>query len=151
MRQLGAGSWGCALDAAARAAGELAGGFGSAADDFGNFVEGGAEEIVKDERKALGGIEAVENDEQSEADGIGHDGFLFGIDFFRDYGYRRRIGGRSGERFFAARIARAEHIETDACDDGGQPAAEIVDGGGVGTAETQPGFLHRIIGFAGRT
>src|SRR5580698_309694 len=36
MRELSPGCWRCALDAAARAAGELARGFGSAADDFGD-------------------------------------------------------------------------------------------------------------------
>ena len=93
------------MDAAACAAGELARGFGSAADDFGDFVEGRAEEIMKHKSEALGGIKAVENDEEREADGIGQDGFLLGIDFFRDDGRRRRrIRSGSGERLFAARV-----------------------------------------------
>ena len=127
LREFGAGCRRRALDSAASAAGELPRGFGSAADDFGDFVERRAEQIVKDECEAFSGIEAVENDEECEADGIGQDSFLLGIDLFRDDGWRRRIRRGSGERLFAARVARTKHVETDARDDCGQPAAEIFD------------------------
>ena len=59
--------------------------------------------------------------------------------------------GFSVQRLLAPRLARAQHVEADAGDDGGQPAAEIVDTGGLGAAEPQPGFLHGIVGFPQRT
>ena len=62
---------------------------------------------MKDKCEALGRIESIEHDEQREPDGIGQDRLLLGINFFRDDGRRRRIRGGSGERLFAARIARA--------------------------------------------
>jgi hypothetical protein len=139
------------LDSAARTAGQLTRSFGSPADHFGNLVKRRAEQIVKYERKPLGGIETVEHDEQCETDRIRQDCFLFGIDRFRDDGCRRYIRCVRGERLFAARRARAKHVETHARDDGRQPAAKIFDRAGIGAAETQPSLLHRIVGLTGRT
>ena len=55
------------------------------------------------------------------------------------------------QRFLAARFARAQHVKADAGNDGGQPAAEIADRGGVAAREPQPGFLHGILGLGART
>ncbi len=103
---------------------------------------------MKDEGEPLGRIETIEDDEQCKADGVGQNGFLLRIDFFRDDLGRRQIWSLRSERFFAPRSARAEHVEADARDNGGQPPAEILDRTGVGAAETQPRFLHRIVGLA---
>jgi len=54
------------------------------------------------------------------------------------------------DRVFAARDAGAQHVERDASDDGGEPAGEVVDGGGVGAGEAQPGLLHGVVGFGER-
>jgi hypothetical protein len=136
LREFGTGSRRRALHAAARPTGELTCSFGSAADDLCYLVERRAEEIVKDEGEPLGGIEAIENDEQREADGIGQHGFLFGVDLFRNNRRRWRIGSSSGEGFLAARIARAKHVEADPRDNRGQPTTEIFDRVGVRTVET---------------
>ena len=49
-----------------------------------------------------------------------------------------------------ARLARAQHVEADARDDGRQPAAEVLDAARVGAAEAQPGLLHGVVGLAHR-
>ena len=54
------------------------------------------------------------------------------------------------QRLLAPRLARAQRVEADAGDHRGQPAAEIVDAGGIGAAQPQPGFLHGIIRLARR-
>jgi hypothetical protein len=49
------------------------------------------------------------------------------------------------------RLARAQHIEADTRDHGGEPSAEILDLVGAGATESQPGFLHSVVGFIHRT
>ena len=69
---------------------------------------------------------------------------------------RRRRGRRSGregattERFLAPHAARAQHVQADPRDDGGQPAAEVLDLVRVGAAEPQPGLLHGVVGLGHR-
>jgi hypothetical protein len=54
------------------------------------------------------------------------------------------------ERLLAARLARAQHVEADARDHGGQPAAEVLHVAGLGAAHFQPRFLHGVLRFARR-
>jgi hypothetical protein len=105
---------------------------------------------VKNEGEAFGGVESIENDQQSEADRVGHHSFLFGIDSFRNDAWWHCIGRLRGERFFSTRRARAEHVETYPRDNGRQPAAEVVDGSGIRAAETKPSFLNRVVGLSRR-
>jgi hypothetical protein len=69
---------------------------------------------------------------------------LFGVmvvgadDWFRQPG--------SGEGF-APRLAGAQHVDADAPDGGSQPGREIVDGVAVGSVQSQPGFLHPVVGL----
>jgi hypothetical protein len=42
----------------------------------------------------------------------------------------------NAERLFASYLARPEHVERDARDDRRQPAAEVVDRGGVRAAQS---------------
>ena len=70
----------------------------------------------------------------------------------------RILGGRVNERLgqpaadvlLVSRLARAQHVERDARDDGRQPAAEILDRRGIRPDEPEPGLLHGILGLAHR-
>ncbi len=46
--------------------------------------------------------------------------------------------------------ARAQHVEADARDDGGQPAAQVLDRARVGARELEPRLLHGVVGLGGR-
>jgi hypothetical protein len=43
-----------------------------------------------------------------------------------------------------------QHVQAQSGDDRRQPAAEILDGAGIGTAEPKPGLLDGVVGLAGR-
>ncbi|HEU4614096.1 MAG TPA: hypothetical protein VFS15_18505 [Kofleriaceae bacterium] len=49
------------------------------------------------------------------------------------------------------RALRAQHVEAHACDDRGQPAAQVLDLVRVGARRLEPRLLHGILGLAGRT
>ena len=51
------------------------------------------------------------------------------------------------KRLFSPGAARAEHVQTDSCNDAGQPSVEVLDAGGVGAAEAKPGLLHSVVRF----
>ena len=55
------------------------------------------------------------------------------------------IGQVRVQRFFAPRLARAQHVEAHTRHDRRQPAAEVLDLAGVGAAEPEPGFLDRVV------
>jgi hypothetical protein len=59
-------------------------------------------------------------------------------------------GNLDVEDLLAACAARTQHVEADTGEHGRQPSAEILDLGCVGPAESQPGFLNRIVGFIER-
>ena len=112
------------------------------------------EHVVQDEREPLLGRERVEDDEQREADGVGHQRLALGL--------RGRaagaVAGRLHDRLrqpradvlLAARAAGAQHVQRDARDDGRQPAAEVVDGVVVAAAQAQPGLLDGVLGLRRR-
>ena len=54
------------------------------------------------------------------------------------------------EGVFTARPARAQHVEADPGHDGGEPGAQVVDVVRVGSAEAEPRFLDRVVGFGAR-
>ena len=58
--------------------------------------------------------------------------------------------GFSVERFLAARLAGAQHVEAHARDHRREPSAEVVDVVGFGAREPQPCLLHRVLGLAER-
>jgi hypothetical protein len=62
------------VDAAAGAAGELAGRGRGAFDDGGDLVERHGEHVVQHEREPFGGCERAEHDEQGGTDGVDHHG-----------------------------------------------------------------------------
>jgi hypothetical protein len=99
------------------------------------------------ERHPLGGREGVEDDQERTADRVGEQRLVLGIglagvgDRFGQVGIGRRLGPGA---------PRLEHVQADAGDDGGEPAAEVLDGARVRAAEAQPGLLDGVVGVVGR-
>ena len=136
-----------ALHAAAGAARELAGGDGRALDNATDLREGHVEHVVQHEGEALGRRQPLQHDEEREADGIGkrrlfiHPGGRIGV---------LRLARLAVDRVFAAAQARAQHVEADAADHGGEPTGGIVDAVPARALQPQPGLLHRILGLGVR-
>jgi hypothetical protein len=131
-------------DAAAGPAGEHLGRGRAAPEDRRDLGEGHGEQVVQDEREPFGRGQRVEHHDERGAHRVGQERFLLGIDGV--------LGGfdRLVERMLAPRGARAQHVQADAPDDGGQPAAEVVHGH-VRAVQPQPGLLDGVIGFGGRS
>jgi hypothetical protein len=83
---------------------------------------------------------APEDHQQRKSDGVGQQQLLLGIMRARHAACLFDV-----ERVFAARLARAQHVEADARDDRRQPRAEVVHTAPAAPAEPQPPFLHRIV------
>ena len=103
---------------------------------------------MEDEREPLGRPQRLEHDEQSEADGVRDHGFVLRVRPIpeRDDGLRQPRAAV----FLAAGPAGAQHVEADAAHDRREPAAQIVDAAGVGTAQPKPGLLKGVVRFAHR-
>ncbi len=101
---------------------------------------------MQHEREALGGLERVEHHQEREADRVGEQQLLFGVGRVPAVRARRL----AVERLLAARLARAQHVQAYARDDGRQPALQVVDAAAVGAAEPEPGLLDRVLGLAER-
>jgi hypothetical protein len=115
-----------ALDAASRAAGQLAGGWSVASDDRGDLLERHAEHVVQHERDALGGRERVENDEQREPDRLGERRLVLGVrPCARAGGWLRHIGA---ERHLRPRAAGLQDVQAHPREHRGEPAPEVLDG-----------------------
>ena len=99
---------------------------------------------MQHEGKPLGRRQGLQHHQKRGADGIGH--FRIAPVRIVSEGFRNM----RPHRLLAPRFARAQHVEADAGDDRGQPAAEVFDRAGVGTAQPQPGLLHGIVDLAGR-
>nr|BFF26301.1 hypothetical protein GCM10025732_42660 [Glycomyces mayteni] len=85
---------------------------------------------------------------QRKADRVGHDRLGLRV----GGGHVAGEGGRvvvAVELVLAAGATRAQEVEADAGGDGGEPAAEVLDLGGVGAREAHPGLLDGVVGFAG--
>ena len=76
--EVGVGVRRALLDPTARSAGQLPGRGRGAANDLGDLVERDGEDVVEDERQALGRGQRLEDDQQREPDRIGEDGVAFG-------------------------------------------------------------------------
>jgi hypothetical protein len=129
-------------------AGELPGRLWRPSDDRGDFLEGHSEHVVQYEGQPFGRSQRFEYHEQREPDGVGEHRFLLGVGFGVEAD--DRFGEPAADVVLLARAARPQDVEADAADDGGEPAAEVGDRLGVGTAQSQPGLLEGVIGVAER-
>ena len=110
-----------ALYPPAGAAGQLPRRSGRAADDRGDLLERHGKHVVQHEGQPFGRRQGFQHHQQRGADGIGH---------LRIAPMRiicDRFRHMRAHRFLAPRFARAQHVEADTGDDGGQPAAEVFD------------------------
>jgi hypothetical protein len=102
---------------------------------------------VQDEGQPLGRRELVQHHQQRGTDRVGHERLLLGLD---DDHQRIRQPVLLAQRLLPAPLARVEHVQADAGDDGGQPRAEVVDVVTAGAAGAQPRLLQRVVGLRGR-
>ena len=94
------------------------------------------------------GVERLQHDEQREPDRVGQQRLVLGVGAVG--AVDDRLGHVDAQRLLAPRVARAQHVQADARDDGRQPAAEVLDVARVGAAEPQPGLLDGVVGLAER-
>jgi hypothetical protein len=62
---------------------------------------------------------------------------------------RDGLGLVLGEGLLAAGPAAPQLVEADPADDGGEPAAEVLDAFGVAGGQPEPGLLDGVLGLAG--
>jgi hypothetical protein len=95
----------------------------------------------------LGRRQRVEHDQQGEADGVGEQrlGLRVGLVAVGHHGVGQAAAADSsgGPRGRAACRGRPGPPR-------GEPAAEVVDRGGVGAGQPHPGLLHRVLGVGQR-
>jgi hypothetical protein len=103
---------------------------------------------VEHEREPLRGGQGVEHDQECEADRVGQQRFLFGLElpFRADDG----VGEVQREGLLAPGVARPQHVQAHAGDDRGQPSAEVLDSARAGPADAQPGVLDGVVGLGER-
>ena len=93
---------------------------------------------MQHERDALRRRQHLEHDLQRGTDRVGELEVMWMI-VAHDLQLRRQC---------FARLARAQHVETHARDDGRQPAAQVLDLVRVGARRLQPRLLHGVVRVA---
>jgi hypothetical protein len=101
---------------------------------------------VQHERDPLGRGQRVEDHQQREADRVGEQHFVLGVDPV--LAARDRLGHALAERLLTPGRARPQHVQAHPRDDGRQPASEVLDAVRSGTAEPEPGFLDGVVRLA---
>ena len=122
-------------DAAAGRGGQLAACRRGAADDLGHFGEGVAEDVVQDERDALGRGHRFEHDEEGHADRLIQGDPVGRVDSGAARppadplrGFGQRLGDPFAHVALPPGPGRAEQVEADAAGDRRQPGAGGFDG-----------------------
>ncbi len=111
----------------------------------GDVFERHIEHVVQHECNAFCGRQRIQHDQQSNADGIDENGFFLRSIAGSDC---RNVSTRViGRQFLAPAFAPFERIETNACNHRREPGFEICNSCKVGTADAQPTFLQRVVGF----
>jgi hypothetical protein len=85
---------------------------------------------VQDECDTLGGGEGVQHDLQSHPDRVGEQRFVLRV--FAGCRGDERLGHERGDGLLGTGRACSDHVQTDPCDDRGEPAGEVVDLAGAG-------------------
>jgi hypothetical protein len=127
------------------------------ADDLGHFREGVAEDVVEDERDALGRGHRLEHDEEGhvdrlvEGDPVGRvGGDVVGPCAGPLGGFGERFGDPFAHVALPTGADRAEQVEADAAGDRGQPGAGGCDGVLLLPGHGVPagvGLLHGVLGL----
>ena len=146
--EVGVGESGCSLHPAACTARELPRRGWGALNDRRDLVEGHGEHVMQDEREPLGGSQSVEYHEQGEPDRVGEQRLMLGVGSV--LGADDRVGHVRAERLLGPRFARLQGRQAHPGDDRGQPPAQVLDAVAVGSADSQPGFLNRVVRLAQR-
>jgi hypothetical protein len=95
--------------------------------------------------RAFGRGEGVEHHHQRRADRVGQQDRDLRI---IDVGLAvQRPDHRVGQRLLPAAPPGPQHLQAFPGHDRGQPPGQVLDLGGVGAAEPQPGILHRVVGL----
>ena len=115
---------------------------GVASSDGGDLLEVVAEDVVQHERDALGGREALEHDQQREAEVLGDARALGGAGLFDD-----RLGQPRADVGLAPHARGAQRVQRQPRDRGGQPALEVADLVGVDALQPQPRLLDDVLGL----
>ena len=117
-----------------------------AVHDRRDVLERHREQVVQDERQALGGLQRLQHDEQRGADRVGGQRHALGIGRSSARDHRVRQPPLL-QRLLAPALARVEHRQAHARDDRRQPAAQVLDVARVGAVEPQPRLLQRVVGL----
>ena len=94
------------------------------------------------------GVSVSSTTSRARPDRVGEQRLVLGV--VRRRGGDDRIGHAHIERLLAPGVARAQHVEADAGDDGRQPAAKVVDLACVGAARAAARLLDGVVGLAVR-
>ena len=136
------------LHAAAGPGGELTGRGRRAVDDRGDVLEGHREDVVEDEREALGGLQRLEHDEQRGSHGVGGQGLALRVGAVSSgwaitgSGRRPLSSASSRRRLRESSIVRHTRETTVVS----QPPM-LSTSLGVGALDPQPGLLERVVGL----
>jgi hypothetical protein len=120
------------LDAPSCSCRQLPGRARRAIDDRRDLVKRDAEHVVEHERQAFRGREGLQDDEQSQTDGIGDKNFVLRI---AALAFHDRFRQPVAELAFPSVPAAPQHVEADTADDRREPGLQIRDPGGVATVE----------------
>ena len=90
----------------------------------------------------------MQHNQQGEPDRVREQRLLLGTDLV-EWAHDRN-GHVHADRLLATRFPGLQHVEADARDHGGEPAAQVLDRARIRAAEEKPRLLHRVVGFAQR-
>ena len=111
-------------DPPTRPARELAGGGYAPLHDRRDLLERHSEHVVQHEREPLGGCQRLEHHQKRQSDRIGEQRLMLGI--ARSLVDDDRLGEPAVGQLLAAGLTRAQHVQADPADDGGQPRAHVL-------------------------
>ncbi len=114
-----------AFDPSACSAGELPRRRRGPTDHWRDFIERQLKQVMEDEREPLGWGQGVEYDEEGEADRVGQQRLLLGMDI--PPGADDGIGDVDFEGLLPSDAARAQDVQAHPSDDRREPPAEVLD------------------------
>ena len=136
------------LDTPTGATRELACGGDRAIHDRRDLLEGHPKHIVQHERESFRRLQFLENDEERQTDRVGEHTIRFGSFGPASERADDRIRHMNFKRILPARGARAQHVEAHPRNDRPQPSPQVFHTAHVRAAQSDPGFLHGVLGLA---